>query len=178
MEKEYIDVSYTECEDTPQNKNSDITICADPASAAISGIFGAVNNITNSIKEYNICKQQEETKRAEIKARLKIGLAEIQAKKEILLTQMNQEHELKILHIQNYYTIMMRDLDVALDATKAAIEIARETKDLSGLIDIMKAQTEMSQIRSRFLLEQMDRTISQNNISERIAFNQTKGYLE
>ncbi|MDE6101440.1 MAG: hypothetical protein K2F73_00475 [Ruminococcus sp.] len=50
MEKEYIDVSYTECEDTPQNKNGDITICADPASAAISGLFGAVNNITNSIK--------------------------------------------------------------------------------------------------------------------------------
>ena len=72
MEKEYIDVSYTECEDTPQNKNGDITICADPASAAISGFFGAVNNITNSIKEYNICKQQEETKRAEIKARLKL----------------------------------------------------------------------------------------------------------
>ncbi|MDE6101441.1 MAG: hypothetical protein K2F73_00480 [Ruminococcus sp.] len=108
---------------------------------------------------------------------MKIGLAEIQAKKEILLTQMNQEHELKMLHVQNYYTIMMRDLDVALDATKAAIEIARETKDLSGLIDIMKAQTEMSQIRSNFMLQQMDKTIGQN-VSNRIAFSKTKGYLK
>lgn len=177
MENEYIDVDWTECEDKPQHKNGDITICADPASAFISGIFGAVNNITNSIKEYNICKQQEETKRAEIKARLKIGLAEIQAKKEILLTQMNQEHELKMLHVQNYYTIMMRDLDVALEATKTAIEIARETKDLSGLIDIMKAQTEISRIRSDFMFQQMDKTIAQSN-SQRISFGQTKGYLE
>lgn len=30
MEKEYIDVDYTEREDTPQPKNGDITICADP----------------------------------------------------------------------------------------------------------------------------------------------------
>ena len=177
MEKEYIDVDWTECEGKPQHKNGDITICADPASAAISGFFGAVNNITNSIKEYNICKQQEETKRAEIRANLKFGLAEIQAKKEIVLTQMNNEHELKMIHIQNYYAIMMRDLDVALDAAKVAIEIARETKDLSGLIDFMKVQTEMSQIRSRFLLEQMDKTIGQN-VSNKIAFSQTKGYLE
>ena len=177
MEKEYIDVDWTECEDEPQPKNSNITICADLASAMISGICGVVNNITNSIKEYNMCKQQEETKRAEIRANLKLGLAKINAQKEILLTQMNQEHEVKMLHIQNYYAIMMRDLDVALETTRAAIEIAKETKDISGLIDIMKAQTEMSQIRSHFMLEQMDKTISQN-MSNRIAFSQTKGYLE
>lgn len=178
MEKEYIDVDWTECEDKSQSENKDINICTDPFSIAVSSICGVVNNIAGSIKEYNICKQQEETKRTEIKARLKLGLAEIQAQKEIFLTQMNQEHERKMIHIQNYYAIMMRDLDGALNTTKVAIEIARETKDLSGLIDIMKAQTEMSQIRSRFLLEYMDRTVSQDNISERIAFSQTKGYLE
>ena len=177
MANEYIDVDWTECEDKSQSENKNINICTDPFSIVVSSICGAVNNITNSIKEYNICKQQEETKRTEIKAHLKIGLAEIQAKKEIILTQMNQEHELKMLHIQNYYAIMMRDLDVALEATRTAIEIAKETKDLSGLIDIMKVQAEMSQIRSRFLLEQMDRTIAQSN-SQRITFSQTKGYLE
>ncbi|MDE6034839.1 MAG: hypothetical protein K2G36_02905 [Ruminococcus sp.] len=177
MEKEYIDVSYTECEDTPQNKNGDITICTDPASAAISGFFGAVNNITNSIKEYNICKQQEETKRAEIKARLKLGLAEIQAKKEIILTQMNQEHELKMLYIQNNYIIMNRKLDEALEFTRTAIEIAKANKDMSELIDFMKAQAEICQIRPQFILEQMDKTIAQSN-SQRITFGQTKGYLE
>lgn len=128
MEKDYIDVEYTECEDTPQPKSGDITICADPTSALISGVCGVVNNITNSIKEYNICKQHEETKRAEIRANLKLGLAQINAHKEILLTQMNQEHELKMLHVQSYYAIMMQTFDDASEVIRASIEIAKEKK--------------------------------------------------
>ena len=86
MAKEYIDVDWTECEDKPQYKNG---VYTDPASALISGICGVANNITCAIREYNICKQQEETKRTEIKARLKLGLAEIKVKKEVILMNTN-----------------------------------------------------------------------------------------
>lgn len=176
MENEYIDVEWTDCNDKSKTADKNINICTDPISIAVSNICGVFNNITNSVKEYNICKQQEETKRSEIKARLKLGLAEIQTKKEIILTQMNQEHELKMLHVKNYYNIMIRELETALDAVRTATEIARETKDFSGLIDIMKTHTEMSQIRSEFMLQYMNNTTGQN-ISGRISSGQTK-YLE
>ncbi len=177
MEKEYIDVDYTEREDTPQPKNGDITICADPTSAAITGFCGIVNNITNSIKEYNICKQHEETRRAEIKAQLKLGFAQINAQKEALLTQMNQEHELKMLFVQNYFNSLNREFDMAFEEMKTTIEIAKENKDMSALIDFMRMRAEISQTHSQFLLECMDKTINQNP-SQTISLNPVQGYLK
>ncbi|MCM1507929.1 MAG: hypothetical protein NC177_12475 [Ruminococcus flavefaciens] len=178
MENEYIDVDWTECEDDTQSGNKNMTICTDPLSAVVSSICGVADNITNAIKEYNMCRQQEETKRSEIKACLKLGLAEIKAKKEVILTQMNNEHELKIQFIQNYHEVMSRELDMVLETTRTAIEIAKEQNDMSGLIELMKVQSEISRIYSQSLLEHMDKTISQNNLSERIAFSQDKKYLE
>ncbi|MDE6087193.1 MAG: hypothetical protein K2G25_02275, partial [Oscillospiraceae bacterium] len=87
MYNEIIDVDYVEVENDTDDKKEpvDITINADPASTLFSGIANVVNNITNSVKEYNMCRQQEETKRAAIKAQLKAELAQINAKKEVLL---------------------------------------------------------------------------------------------
>ena len=99
MEKSIIDVDYTEIEDSGNKEtNGDITVNTNPISTIIhdtvSGVFEIVNNVTNAVKEYNICRQQEETKRAEIRAYLKIGVAEINAKKEVLLKQLDNQHEL------------------------------------------------------------------------------------
>ena len=51
MQKEYIDVDYTMLEEDDKKKNPDVIINTDPASAAISGVVGVVNNVTNAIKE-------------------------------------------------------------------------------------------------------------------------------
>ena len=71
MSKDYIDVEYAEVKQESK-PHDDITVNTDPFSAAISGLCGVVNNITSAVKEYNICRQQEETRRAEIHANMKI----------------------------------------------------------------------------------------------------------
>ena len=95
-ENEIIDVEYSETDNNSESK--DIVVNADPMSAAVNGFFGAVNHITDAVKEYNICHEQEETKRAEIRAKLKLGMAEINAKKEIVLKQLeNKQTDVKSL---------------------------------------------------------------------------------
>lgn len=178
MEKEYINVDWTECEDNTKSRNKNVMICTAPLSTVVSSICGVADNITNSFKKYNMCRQQEETKRSEIKAHLKLGLVEIKAHKEVILTNMNNEHELKMQYIQNYHEIMTRELDAVLEVTRTSIEIAKENNDMSKLIEFMKVKSEISRIYSQSLLESMDRTISQNNLSERIVFSQDKKYLE
>lgn len=59
MEKEFIDVDYEEVTQKSDDDDRNVTINADPLSAALSGITSIANNITNAVKEYNMCRQQE-----------------------------------------------------------------------------------------------------------------------
>ena len=80
-QKNYIDVDFTEVKEKPEKQeNKDITICADPVSTFFNGAFGMVNTLTSSVKEYNMCRQQEQTKRAAIKAQMKVQIEDIQAR--------------------------------------------------------------------------------------------------
>ena len=73
---------------------------------------------------------------------------------------------------------MTRELDAVLEVTRTDIEIAKENNNISGMIDFMKVQSEISHMHLQSLLESMDRTISQNNLYETIQFNKDKKYLE
>lgn len=182
MEKSIIDVDYTEIEDSGNKEtNGDITVNTNPISTIIhdtvSGVFEIVNNVTNAVKEYNICRQQEETKRAEIRAYLKIGVAEINAKKEVLLKQLDNQHELKLEYIRSINVAVMKQLDAGIEAIKSAVEVAKETKDFSSVIELMNVNNTFIETRSTFTLQLMDRTTVNDSISS-IGNSMPKGYIE
>lgn len=165
MDNDIIDVKY---EEVPVGKNDsprDIKINMDPISTAINEVGGIVNNITNAVKEYNMCRQQEETKRAEIRAYLKIGLAQIEAQKEIYIKQLEQHHEAQMEHIKTINELAMKQLDSSIETLKVATDIAKETKDFSTVIELMKINNNFVEIRSKFTLELMDKTSAPQNLS-------------
>lgn len=180
MEKNYIDVDYIECEG--KKDKTDVNVNVNPVSTliheAVSGVFGVVNNVTNAIKEYNICRQQEETKRAEINAYLKIGLAEINAKKEVLIKQLANQQELNLQYLKDYHEMLMKELDLGLEATKAAIENAKVNNDFSNVIELMKINNAFIETRSEFTLQLMDRTNKSDSIKLICGNSQPKGYIE
>ena len=171
MKNDYIDVDYEECEqenDDSSNYNN-VTLNTDPVSTliheSISGFCGIVNNVTNAVKDYNICRQQEETKREEIRAYLKIGLAEINAKKELLLRQLDNQHELDIQYIKDVHEMVMKQLDTGIEAIRAAINIAKETNDFSNVIELMNVNNSFIETRSSFTLQLMERTGGRDSIN-------------
>lgn len=184
MSKEYIDVDYNDCEqkDDSKSQNTNVTVNTGPVSTliheTISGFCGVVNNVTNAVKEYNICKQQEETKRAEIRAYLKIGLAEINAKKELLLKQLDNQHELDMQYINDVHEMVMKQLDAGIEAIKAAIDVAKETKDFTNVIELMNVNNGFIEARSAFTLQLMDRTGGRESIAMINSTSKPMGYIE
>lgn len=184
MNKEYIDVDYRECDQKKDSTtpNTNVTVNTGPVSTlihdTISGFCGIVNNVTDAVKEYNICRQQEETKRAEIRAYLKIGLAEINAKKELLLKQLDNQHELDIQYIKNVHEMVMKQLDAGIEAIKAAIDVAKETKDFSNVIELMNVNNGFIEARSAFTLQLMDRTGGRDSIAMINNGSKPIGYIE
>lgn len=173
-ENEIIDVEYSETDNKSESK--DIVINADPMSAAVNGLFGAVNHITDAVKEYNICHEQEETKRAEIRAKLKLGMAEINAKKEIVLKQLENKHEIDMLQVKTYCELTTKAVDSAIDAVNAAVENAKQTNDFTQVIELLQMSNDLTNTRCQFLLEYMDRT-SQNSELILPESNKPVGYL-
>lgn len=180
MSKDYIDVEYTAYDEKEQT--SDITINGDPISTVIhetvSGFCGIVNNVTNAVKDYNMCRQQEETKRAEIRATLKIELTRIQAQKELLLKQLDYRHENETLFLENYFAMMMKELDANLGVTKAAIEVAKETKDFTSLIDIMHVNQEIMGARMELISRSIEKQFASFDAANQIESHQPRGLLE
>lgn len=164
LQKEYIDVDYTEVDEEKNNgANKDITINTDPFSAAISGIFGAVNNVTNAVKEYNICKQQEQTKRTAIKAQMKIEMENIHAKKELCMKLLEEQHEIKMLQIKTFYQQFEKSLKDVSNAVQGAIEVAKETKDFSAVCDLLEIERQILKESSEAELKQMEFLQSTNS---------------
>lgn len=182
MKKDYVDVEYKECEKENPKEKTNVTINTNPISTAIhetvSGVCGIVNNVTNAVKEYNMCRQQEETKRAEIRAYLKIGLAEIDAKKEILIKQLDNQHELDIRYIKDYHEMVMKQLDAGIDAIKVAIDVAKETKDFTSVIEMMNVNNKFIETRSEFTLQLMDRTGGRDSVAMISSNSRPMGYIE
>ncbi|MDE5584046.1 MAG: hypothetical protein K2J08_10120 [Ruminococcus sp.] len=179
MQKEIIDVDYVEVDNAADGKKEpvDITVNADPFSALFSGIASVVNNVTNSVKEYNMCRQQEETKRAAIKAQLKAELAQINAQKEVFLQVLENKHEIDKMLINNEHQYTIKLLDSAVSAVDGAVEQAKKNNDFTAVIDLLKASCELIDMRSKINLQIMDKVYSSKPV-DAIDCKSPKGYLE
>lgn len=176
MEKEYIDVEYTEVDDKNNDKNGgDITVNANPLSTLISEAFGLVNNFTNSVKEYNICKQQEQTKRAAIKAQMKVEMEKIHIQREAILKYLENQHEQKMESINQMYSQTNKVLDQICDAIHSAIKIAENLGDFSEVIKLIETESDFLKTRSDIELKYMELSGNQNAL---LIGNNVKGFIE
>ncbi len=178
MQKEFIDVDYTEVNDDTDDKKEpvDITVNADPISALFSGVASVVNNVTNSIKEYNMCRQQEETKRATIKAQLKAELAQINAQKEAFLKILEDKHQNDIRNIDNTHQLQMKHIEEMHTLLESAVEMAKQSNDIEILLNFMNAYNQFIELEANVKLQVMDKVYSNNPVGA-IESMSPKGYL-
>ena len=146
MDRTFIDVDFTEAATGSDNRSRGV------------GLSGIINNITESLKEYKMYTQQEQTKRGQINAELKLGLAEINAKKEVVLKQLDDRHKMNMQYIEYIHETVMKELDVGIEAVRAAIDAASETKDFSAVKMLIDTNNEFVQLRNEFTLKLMDKT--------------------
>jgi len=175
---EVIDVDYevisTEDNDSKGNgKGTDITVNADPISAAISGVCGIVNNVTNAAKEYGMCKQQEKTKREAIKAQMKVEIDKINTQKELCLKILDAQYEIRMYQIQAFYQQYKTALDDASDALHGAIEVAKETKNFTDVCALLEMERSILKDSSEAEMKFME--LSSN---PRLAVGGNNGLLE
>lgn len=177
MNDEFIDVDYVEVDNDEDKKEPvDININADPLSALFSGIASIANNVTNSVKEYNMCRQQEETKRAAIKAQLKADLAKIEAQKKLFQQALENNHEINKMLINNEHQYTIEMIDTAISAINSASEQAKKNGDFSTVIDLMKFASQFIDMRSKYNLQLMDKAYSSNSANT-IGLQSFGGYL-
>lgn len=138
MEKEFIDVDYEEVTQKSDDDDRNVTINADPLSAALSGITSIANNITNAVKEYNMCRQQEQTKRAGIKAQMKVEFEKIHSKEKLFLTAMNNQHEENMQCIHNYCEQFKQAMLIVSKAIDSAIKVSEQSEDYSEVCRLIE----------------------------------------
>ena len=80
-------------------------------STFFNGAFRMVNTLTSSVKEYNMCRQQEQTKRAAIKAQMKVQIEDIQARKEVYLQALQDQHQIQMAQIEMFHQQTMACLE-------------------------------------------------------------------
>lgn len=176
MENNIIEVEYTDLPEEPQPEgNIPIPSEAGLPTAILKTVSDVFNNVTHSIKEYSMFKEQEKTKRAEIKMQLKLGLEQIQAQKEVLLTGLNNKYKTDTLSMQMVDEDIKRVIDIHINAVNAAIETAKETNDFDTVLVLLNmlnsAQTAMSEYR----LRTMDKTSGMPRLDDN---SKPFGYLE
>lgn len=138
MAENFIETDYQVL--SPDDGGTDITINADPGAAAVTGLFRSIDNVTNAVREYNMCKQQEKTKREEIKAQMKVQIETIHAQKEAYLKRLEAQHTKDMFELKQSYDMLRLELDRFSEGIRAGIEIARETKDMAGLCQLLETQ--------------------------------------
>ncbi len=159
MENNIIEVEYTDLpEDLQPEGNIPIPSEASFPTAILKTVADVFNNVTNSIKEYSMFKEQEKTKRAEIKMQLKIGLEQIQAQKEVLLTDLNNRHERDMTMIRAIDEQINKGLDNYTNTINGAIEAAKKTNDFSAVMDLLEMMNSAQKASMEFKLRMMDKT--------------------
>lgn len=138
MENEFIDVDYEEVTQKSDDDDKNVTINTDPLSAALSGITSIANNITNAVKEYNMCRQQEQTKRTAIKAQMKVELEKIHSKEKLFLNAMNNQHKENMQRIQNYREKFKQVMLIVSEAIDSAIKISEQSGDYSEVCRLIE----------------------------------------
>lgn len=180
MDKNYIDVDYIECHDENKPQQERTFTNNSPISTVVHEVVSSVsdiaNNVVSSIKEYSICRQQEQTKRAEIRAYLKLGLAEINARTEILIKQLDNRHEYEMELIKDTQELLTKQLDAIITTINAAVITAQKSGDFSGVIELLKTSQEVVNSRSQITLQLMDKINSCESVMAISAA--PRGYLE
>ena len=173
MENNIIEVEYTDMPEKPQPMP--IPSEASIPAAILKNATDVLNNITNSIKEYSMFKEQEKTKRAEIKMQLKLGLEQIQAQREIILTELNNKHERDMTAIRAFDEQVNRILDSQTNAINAVIESAKKTNDFSRVLDYLEMLNSTQSMFMDFRLKMMAQTSGMPILSDNY---KAVGYLK
>lgn len=155
-EKDYIDVDFVDVKkEQEEPKEKDVTIRTDPLSIIskdlVGGFFGSINTLTSSIKEYNMCKQQEQTKRTQIKAQMKVQIEAIQAKKEMVLQLIEKDHDQKMAEIEKLHQAAM----AGLENIRIMVEATAKNGDMDAMLSLIQAQTTFVEMSNRSQLELM-----------------------
>ncbi len=176
MKNEIVDVDYTEVYDNDQGNQSDIIINTSPEAAIAHEFASVIKGFSNDIKEYKIAKEQELTKRAEIKANMKIAIAQIDAKKEMVIKYLENQHERDMAYISTYNKMILDSLDGYINSINIALECAREENDFSDVIMLLDKLNEFTEMRSKYYLEIIDKN-SDTGISGLLGKGSSSGYL-
>ena len=91
------------------------------------------------------------------------------------LKQLEDHHQYQLQHMQNVHEMEMIELNKAIDAIDAALDIAKETKDFSTVIELMHVSSDIVSMRSEFKLRMMERTTGITPLTEG---NSVSGYLK
>lgn len=156
-EKDYIDVDFVDVKkEQEEPKEKDVTIRTDPLSIIskdlVGGFFGSINTLTSSIKEYNMCKQQEQTKRNAIKAQMKVQIEAIQANKEKFLKLIEEDNDRKMAEIEDFHNQTMKTLDIIQKNS----EVALKNGDNEMVLSLMQMLITFSEINNRERLRLME----------------------
>lgn len=154
-QKEYIDVDFVDVTEEKQEKQKeDVTICTDPISTLINGVCGIVNTLTSSITEYNMCRQQEQTKRAAIKAQMKVQIEQINAQKEVCLKALENRHQENMAQIE----VLHQRTISGLENIRIGVEAASKIGDMETVLSLIQAQTIFVEMNNKSQLALMDKT--------------------
>ncbi len=159
MAENFIDVDYevisSDNDDSEKNQGSDITINADPVSSAISGLANIANHITDSVKEYNMCKQQEKTKREAIKAQMKMEIERIHVQKDMCMELLESQHQENMQLIESNYNKFKQVMNMTSNAVQSAIKVAEKSGDFSGVCNLLELNCKLIQMLSDAEIKQM-----------------------
>lgn len=158
MMNEIIDVDFKDITESNDTESNGIVINATPETALISEFASMVKTFSNDLRKYKVVQEQEKTQRAAIKANMKIAIAEINSKKEVLLQRLDDIHQNHMAYYQTYNTMLMKSLDAYIDSISDARKIAQSEKDFTAVIALLKELNEFTELRSRYLLEFVDKT--------------------
>ena len=174
MNNEIIDVEFKDVDDT--KVSGDLVINTDPTSTVIQEITSVIKKFSNDVKEYKISKEHEKTQRAAIKANMRIAMAEIDSKKEVVLKLLDYNQQRQMLLIQAQNADFTKELDEYIESIRAARKCAEEEKDFTIIITLLNSMSNIITLRSDKRLALADKTTTEFPTSF-LGYNSPQGYL-
>jgi hypothetical protein len=113
-------------------------------------LFESINLVVESIKEYNVIREQEETKREDIRARRDAAVAAINAQKELLMSYMEHAFAERSGVIQKLFATMDQAIATGdytlLDRTLGGILTTVQSSPFANLADFRRQLQDKNQV--------------------------------
>lgn len=113
-------------------------------------LFESINMVVTAIKEYNIVREQEETKREEIRARRDTAVSAINAQKELLLTYMEHAFGERAAVIERLFASMDQAIAqgdyTLIDRTLGGILTTVQASPFANLADFRRQLQDKNQV--------------------------------